>query len=81
VRTERYKYIHYFTEPQEFELYDLEQDPEELHNLYGDPAHAGLTRQLAARLEELRRETADEYAYQPTVLLKQEVTPGECEER
>src|SRR5262249_4308121 len=32
VRTERYKYIHYFTEPQEFELYDLKQDPEELHN-------------------------------------------------
>lgn len=80
VRTERYKYIHYFTEPQEFELYDLKQDPEELHNLYGDPAHAGLTRQLAARLEALRRESGDEYVYQPTVLLKQEVTPGECED-
>ena len=76
VRTERYKYIHYFTEPQEFELYDLKQDPEELHNLYDDPAHAGLTRQLAARLEELRRETGDEYTYQPTALLKEEVTPG-----
>ena len=79
VRTERYKYIHYFTEPQEFELYDLKQDPEERHNLYGDLAHAELTRQLAARLEALRRETGDEYTYQPTVLLEQEVTPGECE--
>jgi arylsulfatase A-like enzyme len=81
VRTERYKYIHYFTEPQEFELYDLKEDPEELHNLYGDPSHAPLRRQLAARLEELRRETGDQYGYQPTVLLKQEVTAGECEER
>jgi arylsulfatase A-like enzyme len=81
VRTERYKYIHYFTEPQEFELYDLKQDPEELHNLYGDPAHAELTRQLTARLGELRRETGDEYAYQPTVLLEQEVTSGECQDR
>jgi arylsulfatase A-like enzyme len=81
VRTERYKYIHYFTEPQEFELYDLKQDPEELRNLYGSPAHVELTRQLAARLEALRRETGDEYVYQPTVLLKQEVTSGECQER
>lgn len=79
VRTERYKYIHYFTEPQEFELYDLEQDPDELRNLHGEPSRAELARQLAARLEELRRETGDQYVYQPTVLLKQEVTPGECE--
>ena len=81
VRTERYKYIHYFTEPQEFELYDLEQDPEELHSLHADSSHAELARQLAARLEELRRETGDTYVYQPTVPLKQEVTPGECGER
>ena len=33
VRTERYKLIHYFTEPQEFELYDLKTDPAEDHNL------------------------------------------------
>jgi arylsulfatase A-like enzyme len=80
VRTERYKYIHYFTEPEEFELYDLEQDPDELHNLHADPAHAALAGELAARLEQLRRETGDTYLYQPTVLLKQEVTPGECGE-
>jgi hypothetical protein len=73
--------IHYFSEPQEFELYDLKADAEELHNLHGDPAHAPLSRQLAARLEELRHETGDQYAYQSTVLLKQEVTAGECEER
>lgn len=78
VRTERYKYIHYFTEPQEFELYDLKEDPEELRNLHREASHAPLARQLAARLEELRHETGDEYAYQPTVLLKQEVTAGEC---
>jgi arylsulfatase A-like enzyme len=81
VRTERYKYIHYFTEPQEFELYDLKEDPEELHNLHGDASHAPLARQLAARLEELRRATGDQYVYQPAVLLEQEVTAGECAER
>jgi arylsulfatase A-like enzyme len=65
VRTERYKYIHYFTAPEEFELYDLRSDPDEMHNLYGAAPQAGLSRQLAARLEELRRETGDHYVYRP----------------
>lgn len=67
VRTERYKHIHYFTAPQEFELYDLKTDADELHNLYGDPKYAALTAKLAARLEELRRETNDHYEYVPTI--------------
>ena len=79
VRTERYKYIHYFTAPEEFELYDLESDPAEMHNLYADPGHADLTRALAMRLAELRRETGDHYVYQPTVLLKSETAGGGCD--
>lgn len=59
VRTERYKFIHYYEAPEEFELYDLHNDPDEIHNLYGDPKHAELTKQLQARLAELRRETGD----------------------
>ncbi len=59
VRTERYKLIHYFEEPQEWELYDLEKDPGERKNLYGDPAYRELTERLKRRLEELRRETGD----------------------
>jgi arylsulfatase A-like enzyme len=66
VRTERYKYIHYYAiEPQAFELYDLQIDPDEMHNLYGDPKYADLTAQLKARLEELRKETNDHYIYTP----------------
>ena len=49
-----------------------------MHNLHGDPTQAALARQLAARLEELRRDTGDTYVFQPSVLLRQEVTPGEC---
>jgi arylsulfatase A-like enzyme len=70
VRTERYKYIHYFTEPEEFELYDLHADPGEMRNLYGDAVHADLTSKLAARLEALRRETGDHYVYVPTLTLE-----------
>ncbi|MFL5296090.1 MAG: sulfatase [Phenylobacterium sp.] len=66
VRTERYKYIHYFTDPQEFELYDLRDDPGEDRNLYGRPEAAELTVRLAARLEALRRETGDAYVYKPS---------------
>src|SRR5579864_3937192 len=44
----------YFTAPEEFELYDLESDPDEMHNLYGEAAHQDLSGQLAARLTELR---------------------------
>lgn len=66
VRTERYKLIHYFTEPQEWELYDLKTDPAEDHNLYGRPEVADLTAQLKARLEALRAETHDNYVYKPS---------------
>jgi arylsulfatase A-like enzyme len=63
VRTERYKLIHYYEAPEEFELYDLEEDPGELHNLYGDQKYAALTRELVQRIDELRRETDDHYVY------------------
>ena len=66
VRTERYKFIHFFTDPQEFELYDLRTDPGEDANLYGRPEHAELTARLKARLEALRRETGDAYVYKPS---------------
>jgi arylsulfatase A-like enzyme len=59
VRTERYKYIHYYEEPQEYELYDLDKDPEEKVNLYGKKGYEELTKQLRQRLEELRKETGD----------------------
>jgi arylsulfatase A-like enzyme len=81
VRTERYKYIHYFTAPEEFELYDLVADPAELHNLYGDPAQAARVRELSARLEELRRETGDHYVYRPTVLANCEAGEEQCSSR
>jgi arylsulfatase A-like enzyme len=79
VRTERYKYIHFFTDPQEYELYDLQTDPHEDNNLYGKPGFEKLSSQLRNRLEELRRETGDEYVYHPsrTPHFKMELGPPE----
>ncbi len=59
VRTERYKYIHYYDEPQEYELYDLQKDPEERENLYGKKGYEEVTDTLRKRLQELRKETGD----------------------
>lgn len=70
VRTERYKFIHFFIEPQEFELYDLQTDPDEMNNLYGKPEFAELTAHLKQRLAELRQETHDSYEYKPSGIPK-----------
>jgi arylsulfatase A-like enzyme len=64
VRTERYKLIHYYEAPEEFELYDLQEDPGELNNLYGEATHDALAKDLRQRIEELRKETGDNYVYQ-----------------
>jgi arylsulfatase A-like enzyme len=54
VRTERYKLIEYYEEtPKEYELYDLQEDPQELHNCYGDPKYEQITASLMRRLREL----------------------------
>ncbi len=72
VRTDRYKLIHYFLAPEQFELYDLQADPGELHNLADDPAHAQLKQQLLERIAELRRETGDDYQYQEPGVFEQQ---------
>jgi arylsulfatase A-like enzyme len=58
VRTERHKLIHYYGEGDYWELFDLQNDPNELHNLYGSGA-AGLVKQLKEELERLRRQYKD----------------------
>jgi N-acetylglucosamine-6-sulfatase len=66
VRDERYKYIHLPEDEENFdELYDLETDPYELKNLFGDPACAEVEERLRARLREhLRKAGYDEAAPQ-----------------
>lgn len=64
VRTERYKLIHYYAPPfptdrEEFELYDLQADPQEKVNIYSRAEMQPVVKQLRERLAELRRETGD----------------------
>ena len=46
VRTDRYKYMHFHGIWDIDELYDLETDPEEKHNLISSPEHSDLVKQL-----------------------------------
>jgi len=53
IRTIRYKLVHYYL-IDEWELFDLETDPDELRSVYNDPQHQDIVRDLTARLGELR---------------------------
>ncbi|MBN1127318.1 MAG: sulfatase [Sedimentisphaerales bacterium] len=57
IRTDRYKYIHYHGIWDIDELYDLQNDPEEMDNLIGDPQYADLITEFNKRLFDWLEET------------------------
>lgn len=61
IRTERWKLVRTFLDVKDGELYDLEKDPGEMNNLFDDPAHDGIRRELLERLSAWQRETGDRY--------------------
>jgi arylsulfatase A-like enzyme len=54
VRTDRYKLIHYYHQQDEWELFDLKKDPNELHSYYNDPSYADIQHELKIELARLR---------------------------
>jgi arylsulfatase A-like enzyme len=54
VATERYKLIHFYYDIDEWEMYDLETDPMEMKNIYGDPAYEDVRVMMHEKLEEIR---------------------------
>jgi arylsulfatase A-like enzyme len=59
VRTETHKLI-FFWKKNQWELYDLRTDPDELHNIYYDPAQQPLLARLQAELSRLKKELKDD---------------------
>ena len=72
IRTDRYKLIYYYGDPlghrgamlpktpPEWELFDLQEDPQEVNNVYGHPDYADVVVEMKAELERLQREAGDE---------------------
>ncbi len=95
VRTQRYKLIYYYAdalgqlgaiddpkEP-EWELFDLEKDPQELNSVYHDPAYADVVAELTAELDRLQAKVKDEPyvpGKMPTYIpgMDEEVAPDEA---
>ncbi len=59
IRTGRYKLIHFYYDFDEWEFFDLQSDPHEMHNLYHDAAYAGVIDSLKAGLDSLRKMYGD----------------------
>lgn len=59
VRTRRYKLMHFY-QFGEWELYDLETDPDELVNQYGNPDYRDVVQQLKSQLTDLQQHYQDD---------------------
>ena len=57
VRTAQQKLIYYY-DRDEWDLFDLETDPQELASVYADPAYAATVEELKAELTRLREQYA-----------------------
>lgn len=64
IRTKRYKLIHVYDDIDEWELYDLQTDPQELKNLINDVKYDKIEKELRVQLKELQKDyqvTAKEF--------------------
>ncbi|WP_420320985.1 sulfatase [Flagellimonas sp.] len=54
-----YKLAHFYYDVDEWELYDRKKDPQEMNNVYADPAYADVVKELHKKLAELRVQYKD----------------------
>ncbi|WP_346237528.1 sulfatase [Niabella insulamsoli] len=59
IRSDRYKLIHFYYDVDEWELYDLAKDPQEMKNVYADPAYASVRKMMHRKLNKLRKQYKD----------------------
>jgi arylsulfatase A-like enzyme len=72
VRTQRYKLIHFYYDVDEWELYDLKKDPNELNNVYENPVYGETVKQLKAELRKLQKQYGDSDELAKSFLPKKE---------
>ena len=54
VRVDGWSLMHFYNDIDEWELFDLKNDPEQLHNVYGQSGYERITRKLKKELERLQ---------------------------
>ncbi|MDT0643077.1 sulfatase [Zunongwangia sp. F363] len=54
VRTDRYALMHFYDDIDQWEMYDLENDPRERNNIYNDPGYAEVRQRLHKKLDSLQ---------------------------
>jgi arylsulfatase A-like enzyme len=59
VRTDKFKLIHFYYDIDKWELYDLEKDPTEMHNVYEDAEYASVKKDMHEQLEKMRTKYGD----------------------
>ncbi|WP_411766537.1 sulfatase [Winogradskyella sp. A3E31] len=73
VRTSRYKLMHFYDDIDTWELYDLEEDPKEIHNQIDNPEYDAIEAQLRMKLVELQKKygvTDEEFKQAPKERVK-----------
>ncbi|MDP6858202.1 MAG: sulfatase [Verrucomicrobiales bacterium] len=55
IRTERYKLMHFYQFGNEWEMYDLQEDPDELQNIYGKTGKEKLQEDMKKQLVAIRK--------------------------
>ena len=59
IRTKDFKLIHFYNDIDEWEMYDLRNDPHEMRNVYDDPAYVSTKEHLTALLRQTQEEYGD----------------------
>ena len=65
VRTDRYKLMHFYNDIDQWELYDLANDPMEMKNLYGQKEYEPVVKELKQELLKLQEQYNDPVRFSP----------------
>ena len=60
IRTNDCKLIHFYNDIDEWEMYDMEQDPYEMHNVYNEPSYADRREEMHRLLRQVQKQYGDD---------------------